>query len=143
MNRKLDVIQEVIFELPKKILSKKKKKVDMYKPLLDAVKVFARTEKAALIVVDVRKKKVLEEIGISLFKGFTGKSLLDTKKAYWSDDDEKVLVVRSPYAAGGKHVFFILEKITNYSEDMEYLQILAAQALLLAVQGDQSQSHES
>lgn len=139
MNRKLDVIQEVIFELPKKTLLRRKKPTDLYKPVLDAAKVFARTDKAALLIVDIKKKTCTEEIGGHLFKRYNAEYLLAAKKAFWTD--EKVLLVRSPYAADGKHVFLLLEKVTNHSEDMEHLQILASQALLLVVHGAGSSHH--
>lgn len=133
MNRKLDVIQEVIFELPKKTLLKRKKQTDLYKPILDAAKVFARTDKAALLVVDTKKKVCLEGIGEQLFRDYSAEYLLAAKKSFWME--ERVLIVRSPYAADGKHVFLLLAKVTNHSEDMEHLQILASQALLLVVHG--------
>ncbi len=135
MNRKLDVIQELIFELPKKTLVRKKRAVDIYKPILDAAKVFARTEKAALLVVDVKARTCLEKLGRGLFKAYSAEYLLAAKKTYW--EEEKVLIVRSPYSALDKHVFLILEKVANHSEDMEHLQILAAEALLLAVHKEQ------
>jgi len=139
MNRKLDVIQEVIFELPKKTLLKRKKSTDLYKPVLDAAKVFARTDRAALLVVDIKKKTCIEGIGEQLFKYYSAEYLLGAKKSFWME--EKVLIVRSPYAAGGKHVFLLLGKVTNHSEDMEHLQILASQALLLVVHGEASSRH--
>ncbi len=139
MNRKLDVIQEVIFELPKKTLLKRKKSTDLYKPVLDAAKVFARTDRAALLVVDTKKKTCIEGIGEQLFKYYSAEYLLGAKKSFWME--EKVLIVRSPYAAGGKHVFLLLGKVTNHSEDMEHLQILASQALLLVVHGEASSRH--
>jgi hypothetical protein len=141
MNRKLDVIQEVIFELPKKTLLRRKKPTDLYKPVLDAAKVFARTDKAALLIVDIKKKTCIEEIGAHLFKRYDAAYLLGAKKSFWTD--EKVLMVRSPYSADGKHVFLLLEKVTNHSEDMEHLQILASQALLLVVHGKHSSHHSS
>lgn len=141
MNRKLDVIQEVIFELPKKTLLRRKKPTDLYKPVLDAAKVFARTDKAALLIVDIKTKTCSEEIGAHLFKRYDAAYLLGAKKSFWTD--EKVLMVRSPYAADGKHVFLLLEKVTNHSEDMEHLQILASQALLLVVHGKHPAHHSS
>lgn len=142
MNRKLDVIQDVIFELPKKSLVRKRKTADMYKPILDAAKVFARTEKAVLLIVDTQTKTYLEKLGKSLFKQYTAEYLLGTKKTYW--EEEKTLIVRSPYPALNRHVFLILEKVTNHSEDMEHLQILASQALLLAVHREQlSEKHKT
>jgi hypothetical protein len=139
MNRKLDVIQEVIFELPRKTLIKRKKPTDLYKPILEAAKVFARTDKAALLIVDIKKKTCTEEIGGHLFKRYEPAHLLGAKKSFWSEDH--VLIVRSPYAADGKHAFLLLEKVTNHSEDMEHLQILASQALLLTVHGRHSSHH--
>ncbi len=135
MNRKLDVIQEVIFELPRKMLLKKNKPTDKYKPILEAVKVFARTEKAALLVVDNKERIIVDGIGKKFFRSYQAPYLLDQKKAFWVE--EKTIIVRSPYAAGGKHVFLLLGKVTNHSEDMEHLQILASQALLLVVQDEQ------
>lgn len=139
MNRKLDVIQEVIFELPRKTLIKRKKHTDLYKPILEAAKVFARTDKAALLIIDIKHKVCTEEIGGHLLKRYDPEYLLGVKKSFWTED--QILIVRSPYAAGGKHVFLLLEKVTNHSEDMEHLQILASQALLLAVHGAHSSHH--
>ncbi|MCW1888151.1 MAG: hypothetical protein KIH67_001200 [Candidatus Moranbacteria bacterium] len=131
MNRKLDVIQDVIFELPKKSSVRKKRHTDIYKPILEAAKVFARTEKIAFHVVDTATKETLESSGRSYFKHCTAEYLLKTKKSFWVE--EKCIVARSPQSADGKHAFLILGKETNHVEDMEMLQLLASEGLLLAV----------
>lgn len=140
MNRKLDVIQEVIFELPKKTLLKSRRSTDIYRPILDAVKVFARTERAALLVIDTKTRICIEGIGTRFFRQYTVEDLLDAKKSFWIE--EKAIIVRSPYAAGGRHVFLILARMTNHTEDMEHLQLLASQALLLFVQNEKKKIKE-
>ena len=131
MNRKLDVIQDVIFELPKKSSVRKKRHTDIYKPLLEAAKVFARTDRIAFYIVDVATKETLESLGRSYFKHCTAEYLLKAKKSFWVE--EKCIVACSPQAADGKHAFLVLGKETNYIEDMESLQLLASEGLLLAV----------
>lgn len=131
MNRKLDVIKEVIYELPKKITGQNKKQIDRYKPILDAAKIFARTEKGALCIVSIKDKVFIDSIGINSFREFTAPSLLATKKGFWVE--ERHIIVRSPQSAEGMYAFIILVKEANHTEDMELLQLLASQALLLAV----------
>lgn len=131
MNRKLDVIQDVIFELPKKSSTHKKRHTDIYKPILEAARVFARTEKVAFYIVDTVEKVTLESCGRNYFKHCTAEYLLKTKKSFWTE--EKCIIVRSPQSADGKHAFLVLGKETNHIEDMELLQLLASEGLLLAV----------
>ena len=131
MNRKLDIIQDVVFELPKKSSVRKKKHTDIYKPIIDAARVFARTDKITFHIVDVAAKEMLESYGKSHFKHCTAEYLLKAKKSFWVE--EKCIIARSPQAADGKHAFLVLGKETNHVEDMELLQLLASEGLLLAV----------
>jgi hypothetical protein len=130
MNRKIDVIQDVIFDLPKKSATHKKKHTDLYKPIIDAVKVFARTDKVTLFVVDIKEQKLIEVAEKNYFKHCTAESLLNKKKSFWVED--ACFVARSPQSAAGRHTFLVIGKTANHTEDIELLQLLSAQALLLA-----------
>jgi len=130
MNRKIDVIKDVIYELPKKTTLRRKKPTDFYRPIIDAVKVFARTDTVSLYIVDIEKKEIIEACGRNHYKHCTAKYLLGMKKSFWVEDN--CFVARSPLAASGKHAFLVIAKAANHTEDIELLQLLAAQALLLA-----------
>lgn len=134
MNRKFDIVEDLIFHLPEDtadVLAKKKPD-DMYQSIIQAVQLLAKGESVSLRFVNVRTKKlekIIEKKPIEEFASFDAKKLLASKKIFWEDADS--VVVRSPRKAKNIVVYIIFPKTTNQIEDAGMFKILASQALLL------------
>ncbi len=134
MNRKLDIVKEFIFNLPRMVVSiSGKKENHRYSSLLGTVALLGKTEQVALCFINVKKKtieKVIEKNNRKLFgKYLNAESLLAEGKFFWEEQD--YAVVRSPRQAGGVAAFLIFSKTKNHIEDSDVFKILVSQALLL------------
>lgn len=134
MNRKLDIVKELIFQLPQttsEAFSKKER--HLFKPFLETTSLLSKTDQVLLCFVDT-KKKTLEKIlkknaHASLPTGLTPEVLLSTGKYFWEEAGQ--VIIRSPRQAKSVSAFLIFAKTKNHVEDGEVFKILAAEALLL------------
>jgi len=134
MNRKLDIVKELIFVLPKTTAeSFGKKQGSVYKPLLETVSLLAKTDRVILGFADVKNK----EWKNFYFKGSSSvpsscadvKKLLEGGKFFWEEGED--VIIRSPRQAKGIAAFLIFSKTRNSIEDGEIFKILVSEALLL------------
>ncbi|MEI8097139.1 MAG: hypothetical protein WCG73_03475, partial [Candidatus Moraniibacteriota bacterium] len=133
MNRKFDIVKELIFHLPKDtadtLIEKQK---ETYQSILQTVKVLSKTDAVSLRFIDTKLRKiekVVESGSHSGFDSFDVATLLKTKKVFWENNEWAV--VRSPRQAKNIAAFIVFPKMTNQVEDVEMFKILASQALLL------------
>lgn len=134
MNRKLDIVKELIFDLPKIVASALgKKEEDLYVSLLETVSLLGKTDQVVLCFVHTRKKvleKVFEKNAQQSFAPHLDPVLLLAEgKFFWQEQD--FAVVRSPRQMKGISAFLIFAKSTNHIEDIDVFKILVSQALLL------------
>lgn len=133
MNRKFDIVKDLIFHLPKDTADTlAKRKPGTYQSILQTVKVLSKTDSVSLRFVDTKMKKIEKIIRSGpdgRFDSFDASILLKSKKLFWESND--YAVVRSPRQAKSIAAFIIFPKITNQVEDVEMFKILASQALLL------------
>ncbi|MEK9151190.1 MAG: hypothetical protein AAB547_00995 [Patescibacteria group bacterium] len=133
MNRKFDIVKELIFFLPKntaEALANGQK--ETYRSIIQAVKLLSKTEPVSLRFVNMKTKKIektVENGSGGLFAHFDGEILLASKKTFWEERD--CAIARSPYQAKNMLAYIIFPKVTNRVEDVEVLKILASQALFL------------
>lgn len=134
MNRKLDIVKELIFSLPKttaETLGKKEGAV--YRSLLDAASLLAKTDAVTLCFVDTKRKEWVKRYqkqpNSGTLPGLDAKMLLEEGKFFWEVGED--VVVRSPRQAKGISAFLIFSKTRNHVDDGEVFQILASEALLL------------
>lgn len=134
MNRKLDIVKELIFSLPKttaETLGKKEGAV--YQSLLDAASLLAKTDAVTLCFVDTKRKEWVKryqkQTNPGTLPGLDAKTLLEEGKFFWEIGED--VIVRSPRQAKGVSAFLIFSKTRNHIEDGEVFQILASEALLL------------
>lgn len=134
MNRKFDIVKELIFTLPKTTAEGlEKKQGTIYKPLLEAVSLLAKTDRVILGFADVKNKKWKN----FYFKGASSipscctdvQRLLTEGKFFWEEGDD--VIIRSPRQAQGISAFLIFAKTRNHIEDGEMFKILVSEALLL------------
>lgn len=133
MNRKFDIVKELIFRLPKDTAETlQKKQSESFQSILEAAKVFAKSERVSLRFVDTKTKslaKVLESGRGRSFGGLDVKTLLSSKKTFWEEGN--FAIARSPVQARGVAAYIIFYKTSNHIEDADVFKILASQALLL------------
>lgn len=133
MNRKFDIVKELIFHLPKdtaEVLAKRE--AETYQPIIQAVKLFAKTGAVSLRFVNMRTEEVEKTVENDLegvFSSFDVKTLKAPKKTFW--EEHGCMIVRSPRQAKDMAAYIIFPKVTNRVDDMEIFKILASQALLL------------
>lgn len=134
MNRKLDIVKDFIFDLPKttaRISGEKEEK--LYASLLGTVSILAKTDRVVLCFVNIRKKtieKIFEKsVKRSLIAHIDPVQLLLEGKFFWEEQD--YAVVRSPRQARGVAAFLIFTKTKNHIEDSDVFKILVSEGLLL------------
>lgn len=133
MNRKFDIVKELIFHLPKETVDTlSKKQPETFQSIIDAARLLAKTDKVSLRFVNTRTKaveKVLENGSGKDFASFDAKTLLVSKKTFW--EENSYAIVRSPLQAKSRVAYIVFYKMSNHVEDVDIFKILASQALLL------------
>lgn len=133
MNRKFDIVKELIFHLPKDTADTlTKKEPETFRSILEAVKLLAKTDMVSLRFINAKTQeieKVLENGHSKTFVSFDAKTLLSSKKTFW--EEEAFAVVCSPLQAKGMAAYIVFFKTSNHIEDADVFKILASQALLL------------
>ena len=133
MNRKFDIVKDIIFELPQEATDTlAHKKQNIYGTIMDAVCLLAKADQAALRFVNVRTQvieKSIERGSVEAFTSFNAETLVRPKKLFW--EEEGCIVACSPKAAADVMAFIIFPKNQNRVEDAEVFKILAAEALFL------------
>ncbi len=134
MNRKLDIIKDLIFDLPKTTaLAAGKEERILYHPLLEAASLLGKTEQVVLCFIHTQKKILLGTFEKNSQESFVhhldAKRLLAEGKFFWEEQD--YVVVRSPRQVNGVAAFLVFAKTTNHVEDGDVFKMLVSQALLL------------
>ncbi|MFZ2187913.1 MAG: hypothetical protein WAV46_04810 [Candidatus Moraniibacteriota bacterium] len=133
MNRKFDIVKDLIFHLPKDTADAlAQRQPETYQSIIQAVQLLSKAEFVSLRFVDIKTKKIEKVIEGNIgtrFVAFDAETLLAPKKVFWENHD--CAVARSPRQAKNIVAFIIFSKATNQVEDMEMFKILASQALLL------------
>lgn len=133
MNRRFDIVKELMFRLPKDTAEGlAKKESEIFRPILEAVKLLAKTDIVSLRFVNVKTKeleKIFEGGHSKTFASFDAKRLLASKKTFW--EEKTCAIVRSPLQAKGLIAYIVFFKTSNHIEDADIFKILASQALLL------------
>lgn len=133
MNRKFDIMKELIFQLPQVTAQRLVRgKPETFYSLLEAVKLLAKTEAVSLRFVNTRThslEKVIEVGAAKEFADFSAEALLASRKTFW--EEQVYACVRSPLPADRVHAYLVFAKSSNHIENIEVFKILAAQATLL------------
>ena len=134
MNRKLDIVRDLIFDLPKMTATALgKKESDLYSSLLQTISLLGKTDQVVLCFVNTKKKVIERVFEKSTHRSFAphldAEKLLAEEKFFWEEQD--YAVVRSPRQAKGVAAFIIFAKTQNHIEDSDVFKILVSQALLV------------
>lgn len=134
MNRKLDIVKELIFSLPRTTAeSLGKERGAVYRPLLEAASLLAKTDQVTLCFAEKKAKEWREvyhqDATHPLSENFLPEKLFLEGKFFWEEGE--VIFVRSPSPAKGISAFFIFSKTRNHIEDGDVFKLLVSEALLL------------
>lgn len=133
MNRKFDIVKELIFHLPKETAEALvKKEPERFQSIIQAMKLVAKTDSVSIRFVNTKTKEIEKIVGNNskgVFAPFDAEQLLLAKKTSW--EEHGCIIVRSPQKAREMAAYIIFHKVTNRVDDMEIFKILASQALLL------------
>lgn len=134
MNRKLDIVKELIFSLPKTTAeSLGKEPGAVYRPLLEAASLLAKTDQVSLCFAGKKVKEwqeVYHQDGVHpLSDSFSPGKLFREEKFFWEEGE--TVVVRSPRPAKGVSAFLLFSKTRNHFEDGDVFKLLVSEALLL------------
>lgn len=133
MNRKFDIVKELIFRLPKDATDTlPKKRPESLLAILETAKVFAKSERVSLCFLNTQTKnieKVLSSSRGRIFDAFDAEKLLSSKNTFWEEGN--FAIARSPAQTKGIVAYIIFYKTSNHIEDADVFKILASQALLL------------
>lgn len=133
MNRKFDIVKELIFRLPKDVADTlQKKRPESFLSILEAAKVFAKSERVSLRFINTQTKTIERILNSSrgrAFNEFDAERLLSSKSTFWEEGN--FAIARSPVQAKDIVAYIIFYKTSNHIEDADVFKILASQALLL------------
>lgn len=133
-NRKLDVVSDFIFSLPKVMDAFRQGKSDRaYRAFSKTVLLFCRTDSFLLRVVDTEKREIVKEARSGKHPSY---QLFDAERLLASDqamcEDEGCLIVRSPGSVGKAVAFLAFPKVVNDVEDRRMFEVLVTEGLLLS-----------
>lgn len=134
MNRKQEIMKELLFELAEGTARDGDHCDLWYRKILETARVLSKSEDASIRFVQVAKQELLDhyeggERGNRFFIGFSPAVLTNQEKT--SFEYQGCCVVRSPRISNGIAAFLIVKKQVNHFEDEEIFKMLASEALLL------------
>ena len=130
VNRKVDILESIALSYPETLVMTTKKQKEVYKSIMDAIRLFGKSDEFALRFISMSSKEVLKEI-----KSFPDASInctiknTDLNTQFFESDG--CIIVNSPKAIDDIFCYIILKKKTPNQrlEDLEMIRTLAAQAL--------------
>lgn len=135
MNRKFDIVKDLIYNFPRNAPDLlQNKNADFYAPILEAARLLAKTDHVSLRFVNYREHKIEKVYEGAIpqkmhMDHFDAECLLHARRYFW--EEEGCVIVRSPRSTPKLAAFLIFPKATNRLEDIEVFKILAAEALFL------------
>ena len=135
LNRKFEILKRSVGALPGTLsaFGRTARDEELYRPILDAVKILSKAESVALYFVHTREHRI-EKVFIdgkkNSFSNITGESLLHEKsRRFWLEDDS--YFAASPTAVDHFRSFIVFPKKANDLDDHEIFKILSSEALFL------------
>lgn len=134
MNRKQEIVKELLFELSEATAQDSDHCDLWYQKILETVASLSKSEAVSLRFVDTSKGTLLDHYeygpsGNRLFVGFVPAVLLDQNRTFF--EHQGCFVVRSPRASDHVVAFLAVIKQVNHFEDEEIFKMLVSEALVL------------
>ena len=135
LNRKFEILMRSVGALPGTlaVFGRSERDDDLYRPILDAVKILSKTDSVALYFAHMGDRRI-EQTCIGgkkrAFSSVSGESLLREKtRRFWLEDD--FYRAASPQVVDHFRCFVVFPKKANDIDDHEIFKILASEALFL------------
>lgn len=132
INRKLDILEQIALSYPESLSLTAKKQKELYDSIMDAVRLFGKSDEFSLRFICTLNNEVLKEVKSSpeLSINFPLKNYDLTAQFFESDD---FIVINSPKSIDKIFSCIVIKKKTpeHKLEDLEMIRTLAAQALFL------------
>jgi len=134
LNRKIEILKEIILSVPKEMYSKKKSEPTIYDPVIKAIELFGECRGVRIGFYDYKKKKKLLEVN----KGVEEENPISTQDCFYADSTsllkkDKHVIIRSPEKMQGVSVYCIIKRNSIKPEDADLIKALLVQALFLYV----------
>lgn len=130
INRKVDILESIALSYPESLILTTKKQKEVYKSIMEAIRLFGKSDEFTLRFICMSSKDILKEIKSfpDVSMNFSPKNFDLTAQFVESDD---FIVVNSPKAIDDVFSYIVLKKKTPNQrlEDLEIIRTLAAQAL--------------
>ena len=136
MNRKQEIVKELLFELAE-ATARDSDHCDLwYRKILETVAALSKSEAVSLRFVDTAAGTLLDhyEYGVQgnrPFVGFIPALLLEKDRTFFEHDG--CYVVRSPRISDQTAAFLVVTKQVNHFEDEEIFKMLVSEALLFYI----------
>ena len=130
INRKVDILESIALSYPESLILTTKKQKEVYKSIMEAIRLFGKSDEFTLRFICLSSKEVLKEI-----KSFPNVSMNFSPKNFDFNvqfvESDEFIVINSPKAIDDVFSYIVLKKKTpnQRPEDMEIIRTLAAQAL--------------
>lgn len=137
INRQLEILKNIALGLPEAGEFTEEKRRKVFDAVMEAIMVFARTERFALRFINFRTKQVEESFGTGadVFSE-TAEDLFAQRKVMFVSGDH--VVVRTTKLLRGYAAFILLDRKQISEDDTEFLRAIVSQALFLFVWGKTS-----
>lgn len=136
MNRKLDIVKDLIFRLPNDtaevMKGEDRRDTGIYRSVLETVLLLSRADAVSIRFVNLKTKTLEKKVGNGdqkYFSFFEEKPVLQSKKIF--SEKNNCVIVRSPQQACGVVALIIFPKTSNHIEDVEVFKMVASEALFL------------
>lgn len=134
INRKLDILENIALGYPETSKLTHKNEMELYDSIMDAIRLFGKSEDFALRFVCMPEFVLLKEIK-SNKDSLISFSFKERKISINYFESEEFIVVTSPKMIDGIFSYIVIKKktISQKIEDIELMKTLAAQALFIFV----------
>ena len=130
VNRKVDILESIALSYPESLVITAKKQKDVYKSIMEAIRLFGKSDEFILRFVCLPSKEILKEI-----KSFPDVSIsfslknIDLNTQFFESDE--FIVISSPKTVDDVFSYIVIAKKNpnQRMEDLEIIRTLAAQAL--------------
>lgn len=134
MNRRIDIVRDLVFRLPEEIAAaladKQMRKQGAYRSVLEAARLLSKSDSVALRFIDTASGKIVLQMNDgddSSEACFSDSQAIDPKKTF--HEEEGCVMIRSPRSVSGIAAFIIFPKSANRIEDTDMLRMVASEAL--------------
>jgi hypothetical protein len=136
MNRRFDIVRDLVFHLPEKtaaaLASNGSRPDNLYAPIIEAIQLLSKAESISIRFTDAATGRVVRRIDDGSGAAstcFAGEDDAEIERTFHEEDG--CVLVRAPGAACGVTASIIFPKTANRIEDADIFRMIASEALSL------------